>query len=103
MSTSTVQTVSQVTKMAEFSLTFDVKPLGAKSGWTNILHVGSATSGSRYPSVYFYGNEMRLHVSYGETGFVSANQISAMQAGSVHSVAISVRGGSLYLAVDDVL
>jgi hypothetical protein len=51
----------------EYELTFNIKPLGVKRGWSNILKVGLPGDPERYgdrnPSVWFYSNSTKILVT----------------------------------------
>ena len=54
----------------DYNLEFVIKPLGKKSGWTNIIHntftgENCCRVGDRYPAIWFWSNTTKLHISCG--------------------------------------
>ena len=54
-----------------YNVEFDIKPLGTRGAWSNILHLtndghNSGTYGRRIPGIWFWPNTRKLHIRVGQ-------------------------------------
>jgi len=65
-----VASAGRIANEGKFTYAFWIYPSGTEGSMANIFHKG-ATDGERNPAVYFYPNQLRLHVRSGNT--INAN------------------------------
>ena len=65
--------IGSIISSPEYTITFTLRPLGIKEGWTNILRFANTTSdfsypiyehGQRSPGLYFYPSAYTLHLAH---------------------------------------
>jgi hypothetical protein len=65
--------IDTVDTFKHYSLTFKVKPLQKKGGWSNVFHFNKSgrdhgAHGSRIPGIWFFSGTTRMHVRQGRPG-----------------------------------
>ena len=80
-----------------FKMSFEIRPLGTKPTWSNILAMKLANAnhgvkGARWPGIWFYANSTRLHIVCGgnknEKYNASINPPEELTLNKIHNVTI---------------